>query len=38
MFELAKDWNYLDHSDGNPDKGIKLFKEEKEEVIKINDK
>ncbi len=29
MFELAKDWNYLDHSDGNPAKGIKLFKEEK---------
>ena len=29
MFELAKDWNYLDHSDSNPAKGIKLFKEEK---------
>jgi integrase len=29
MFELAKDWNYLDHNDGNPAKGIKLFKEEK---------
>ncbi len=27
MFELAKDWNYLDHSDSNPAKGIKLFKE-----------
>ena len=29
MFEIAKEWNYLDHSNGNPAKGIKLFKEEK---------
>ena len=29
MFELAKDWNYLDHLDSNPAKGIKLFKEER---------
>lgn len=27
MFELARDWNYLEHSDSNPAKGIKLFKE-----------
>jgi integrase len=29
MFELAKDWNYLDYTDNNPAKGIKLFKEQK---------
>jgi integrase len=29
MFEIAKEWNYLDHSANNPAKGIKLFKEEK---------
>ncbi len=29
MFEIAKEWNYLDHSNSNPAKGIKLFKEEK---------
>lgn len=27
MFEVAKEWNYLDHSNNNPAKGIKLFKE-----------
>jgi len=29
MFEIAKEWGYLDHRDENPAKGIKLFKEKK---------